>query len=145
VVPPREDGVRLRRGQLGHVHKQIPGIRADDEDPGWRHGFTVAAGARDRGLSVLATMMDVDDETEGSQYRRLPPRIRPTGTEHDVSPPAPVREVREVNGLSPAGGVEAAEQVADYLTSTPRGSWRRTALLVVLGVGILAFALYQVM
>lgn len=94
---------------------------------------------------MLATMMDVDDATEGSQYRRLPPRIRPTGTEHDVSTPAPVREVRYVNGLSPAGGVEAAERVADYLTSTPRGSWRRTALLVALGLGLLGFALYQVL
>jgi hypothetical protein len=87
----------------------------------------------------------VDDETDGGQYRRLPPRIRPTGTEHDVSTPAPSREVKYVNGLSPLGGVQAAEQVADYLTSTPRGSWRRTALLVALGLWLLAFALYQVL
>lgn len=89
-------------------------------------------------------MTDVDDETDGSPYRRLPPRVRPTGTEHDVSTPAPVSEVKYVSGLSPAGGVQAYEQLADFLTTAPRRSGRRIAVLVILGLGFLALALYQV-
>ncbi|MDI6098855.1 hypothetical protein QLQ12_09610 [Actinoplanes sp. NEAU-A12] len=87
----------------------------------------------------------MDDEADGSRYRRLPPRVPPTGTEHDVSPPSPMSEVKYVSGLSPAGSVQAYEQLAEYVTTTPRGSWRRAAILVVLGLGLLTLALRQVM
>lgn len=90
-------------------------------------------------------MTDVDDETDGSQYRRLPLRVPPASTGYDVSTPAPVSEVKYVSGLSPAGSVEGYKQLADYLTSTPRASGRRTAVLVILGLGLLALALSQAM
>ncbi|MEJ3748560.1 hypothetical protein WEI85_35425 [Actinomycetes bacterium KLBMP 9797] len=88
----------------------------------------------------------MDEGSGGNRFRRLPPRVRPTGTEQDVSGPPPTREVKPVSALSPAGGVQAYEQVADYLAGAPRASWRRTALLVVLGLNglaLLAYALYQ--
>ncbi|HET6530257.1 MAG TPA: hypothetical protein VFH03_06515 [Actinoplanes sp.] len=86
----------------------------------------------------------MDDETAGSRYRRLPPRVRPSGTGHDVSTPVPVPEVKYVSPLSPAGRVEAYEQLADHLVTTPRGSVRRIVAVVVLGLGLLALLLYQV-
>lgn len=88
-------------------------------------------------------MMDVDEETDAGQYRRLPPRVRPTGTEHDVTPPAPVSEVKYVSSLSPAGTVAAYQQVADYLITAPRRSGRRIAVLAVIGLGLIAIALLQ--
>lgn len=91
-------------------------------------------------------MMGMDEGSRGHRFRRLPPRVRPTGSEHDVSDPPPTPEVAPVSALSPAGEVQAYEQVAGYLVSAPRASWRRIVVLVVLGLnalGLLAYALYQ--
>jgi hypothetical protein len=82
-------------------------------------------------------MADVDERPDGNRYRRLPPRVRPTGTEQDVSPPQPVSEVKYVSALSPAGGVQAYEQLADYMTTAPRRSGRRIVALAILGLGLL--------
>jgi hypothetical protein len=89
-------------------------------------------------------MADVDEQSGASRYRQLPPRVRPTGTEQDVSPPPPSPEVKYVSGLSPAGGVQAYEQLADYMTTAPRTSWRRTSVLIILGLGLLALMLHLV-
>ena len=88
-------------------------------------------------------MAGVDEEPDRSRFRRLPPRVRPSGSEQDVSPPQPVSEVKYTSSLSPAGGVQAYEQLADYMTTAPRRSWRRTVALVVVGLGLLAAVLYQ--
>ncbi|GAA4735873.1 hypothetical protein [Phytohabitans rumicis] len=76
-----------------------------------------------------------DDERDGNPYRRLPPRIRPTGSEQDVTPPQAVPEVRSTNPFSPAGQVEAYGQMADFAIRTPKRDWRRTLLLAVLALG----------
>jgi hypothetical protein len=89
-------------------------------------------------------MAYMDEEPSRSRFRRLPPRVRPTGSEQDVTPPQPVPEVKYTSPLSPAGGVQAYEQLADYMTTAPRRSWRRTVALVVVGLGLLAVVLYRV-
>jgi hypothetical protein len=90
-------------------------------------------------------MAGMDEEPGADKYRRLPPRVRPTGTEQDVSPPAPTAEVKYVSHLSPAGGVQAYEQLAEYMTTAPRRSGRRIAALVIVGLALLAVVLVQIL
>jgi hypothetical protein len=80
----------------------------------------------------------VNDETETGPHHRLPPRIRPTGTSHDVTPPAPATEVKYVSSISPAGEMQAYEQAATFLTGTARGRRLRTGLLIILGLVAIA-------
>ena len=87
------------------------------------------------------TVTDANDGADSSQYRRLPPRVPPTNTESDVSPPAPATETKYVHSLSPAGSVQAYEQITDYMTTTARGGRLRTAILVILGLVFLAVVL----
>lgn len=82
------------------------------------------------------------EDPDRERYRRLPPRVRPTGTEHDVTPPAPPPEDRYANPLTTEGGIKGYSVIADYLTSTPRNSPRRVMLRVIFGGSALAAALY---
>ena len=82
-------------------------------------------------------MSGVDGEPGGNPYRRLPPRVRPTGSEQDVSPPPPLPEVKETVSFTPAGQVRAYEQLAEAATSAPRRSWPRAVVLAILGLNVL--------
>ncbi|GLI01309.1 hypothetical protein Pa4123_65850 [Phytohabitans aurantiacus] len=84
----------------------------------------------------------VGDDPDRERYRRLPPRVHPTGTEHDVTPPSPPPEDKYSNPLTFEGGIQGYSAIADYLTTTPRNSPRRVMLRVIFGVSTLAAALY---
>jgi hypothetical protein len=87
-------------------------------------------------------MAGVGKDRDTGRFRRLPPRVRPTGTEHDVTPPAPAPEAAYANPLTPEGGIDGYAAIAEYLTSTPRNSPRRVMLRVIYGVSTLAALLY---
>ncbi|GAA4471299.1 hypothetical protein [Phytohabitans houttuyneae] len=86
----------------------------------------------------------MDEGPDRSRFRRLPPRVRPTGTEHDVTPPPAAPEVKYTSPFSPAGNVQAYEQLADYMTTEPRRSVRRIVALAIIGAGLLMVVLIQV-
>lgn len=70
--------------------------------------------------------------------------MRPTGTEHDVTPPPAAPEVKYTSPFSPAGNVQAYEQLTDYMTTEPRRSVRRIVALAIIGAGLLMVVLIQV-
>jgi hypothetical protein len=87
-------------------------------------------------------MAGVGEDRDKGRFRRLPPHVRPTGTEHDVTPPAPAPEATYANPLIPEGGIAGYAAIAEYLTSTPRNSPRRVMLRVIYRVSALAALLW---
>lgn len=87
-------------------------------------------------------MAGVGEDRDKGRFRRLPSRVRPTGTEHDVTPPAPAPETKYGSPLTQEGTIQGYSAIADYLTSTPRNSPRRVMLRVIYRVSALAALLY---